>query len=151
MLFFVYQTIYLLACTCIRLFICWLVLVSDYLFVGFYLFAISYFLLAVKIGLYIWFPKVCGFAVVPAGMWISVDSGYGYCFMPVAGCERGCGRRFWLAGAGLSNPYPRGFYPLPSWFWILVPASAHLCEKSLVLKTILFQTPRSVESLRTLC
>ena len=108
---------------CIRLFICWLVLVLDYLFVGFYLYhtvtcwLLLFYLFVIFCWLlYIWFPIVCGFAGVPAGMRISADSGYGYCFMPVAGCGRGRGRGFWLAGAGLSNPYPCGFYPLPSWF-----------------------------------
>ena len=47
MLFFVHQTIYLLACTCIRLFICWLLLVSDYYLLASTFLFICYFLLAV--------------------------------------------------------------------------------------------------------
>ena len=47
MLFFVHQTIYLLACTCIRLFICGLLLVSDYYLLASTLLFICYFLLAV--------------------------------------------------------------------------------------------------------
>ena len=35
-----------------------------------------------------------------AGMRVSADSGYGYHFLPVAGCGRGCGHGFLLAGAG---------------------------------------------------
>ena len=47
MLFFVHQTIYLLACTCIRLFICGLLLASDYYLLASTLLFICYFLLAV--------------------------------------------------------------------------------------------------------
>ena len=47
MFFFVHQTIYLLACTCISLFICWLLLVSDYYLLASTLLFICYFLLAV--------------------------------------------------------------------------------------------------------
>ena len=47
MFFFVHQTIYLLACTCIRLFICWLLLVSEYYLLASTLLFICYFLLAV--------------------------------------------------------------------------------------------------------
>ena len=47
MFFFVHQTIYLLACTCIRLFICGLLLVSDYYLLASTLLFICYFLLAV--------------------------------------------------------------------------------------------------------
>ena len=51
---------------------------------------------------------------VPAGKRVSAYSGYGYYFVPVVGCGRGCGHGFWLAGADLLSLYPRGFYPLPS-------------------------------------
>ena len=47
MFFFVHQTIYLLACTCIRLFICGLLLASDYYLLASTLLFICYFLLAV--------------------------------------------------------------------------------------------------------
>jgi len=32
-----------------------------------------------------------------------MDSGYGFLFLPMVGCGRGCGHEFGLAGAGLQS------------------------------------------------
>ena len=80
MLFFVYHTIYLLACTCIRLFICWLLLVSDYLFNLLASTCLLYLIFCwlLKLDYIFDFPKFAGSRV----------------------CQRACGYP-WTAGMGI--------------------------------------------------
>ena len=92
---------------CIRLFICWLVLVSDYLFVGFYLYQTIY-LLASTCLLYLifcWllkldyifdFPKFAGSRVCPRACGYPWTAGMGIVLCPWRVASAGAGAGFGL-------------------------------------------------------
>ena len=82
---------------------------------------------------------------VPASKRVSMDSKYGYYFVPVVGCGRGCGHGFWLAGADLPSLYLRRFYPLPS-----IPMSLEVDANIRSPPTILAKSLAEVERVKNI-